>query len=115
MKSQILEALKKLQAGDIKDRMNGICDNIAPLIKKASDSKEYVSAAAVKEIIQPIFEKWDYFSGYTEYPVPSPNPNVCSAGAYYHSQDDEWLDDEYGNKRRNLLSFLIQELENELK
>lgn len=55
-----------------------------------------------------IFRTWPKFSGTLSYPVPSTNPEL-SAEACFHFTSDKWSG-EYGQLRRELLDYLIEEL-----
>jgi hypothetical protein len=66
----------------------------------------------IDEAIAELFRKWPKFTGDYWYPIPSPDPNVYPAVAHMNCSD-LWGDNTYGNMRKELLVFMITELEAE--
>lgn len=56
---------------------------------------------------------WPEYSGYLSFPVP--HPTKKPSDAYFHSDDLYAEDTEYGQARRRLLNWLIEQCEIKLK
>ena len=90
----MLEALKKIQANPITHQ--GICANLVYQLSGAD--------------LTPRFRRWPLFSGSNTFPVPHPDLDPHSAFRDASFNDSLWADTPYGNNRRNLLQYLIDEL-----
>lgn len=89
---RLLKELKKLQAGDITFRKEGICYN--------------VSSSGVS-CLQKAWVQWPKYSGTQWFPVPSPSAVFPVVSSYYtYTKWDK--DTEYGKLRYELVDFLIE-------
>ena len=107
----LLEALKHLK-GD-SQKCGGICANVEDYIY--SEYKEDPSDVA--KTIGEMAQKWPKWSGSLNYPVPVPEKLVKSnvhTSYWAFGFLPKWQG-EYGQLRMELLDFLIEELENELR
>ena len=111
---QLLEALKHLRNTLKATPANGgICVNVENYIYEHFPQSHHI---CVDEIIGVLARQWPKYSGCDTYPVPAPkkyqqkpDPH-CWAFCYLPNWQGE-----YGDLRRELLDFLIEELENELR
>lgn len=120
--AQVLSALKTIQVKPRKPQY-GICNNLDwQLTIELGDTLVHEYCLANGEpaycLINELSKKWPKFSGIPSYPVPVPDslkPHYAREGipceAIYDSQLNKW-EGEYGELRRELLQFLIEELEN---
>lgn len=65
-----IEALEKLQAGNIIDHKNGICDNVVYHTCRANGSI-VIGHDQSENIVGHLAKSWDKFSGYKGFPIPS--------------------------------------------
>lgn len=107
-KEELLSILKELRndvgVGEV-DRYCSIC--------------EYVMSEGFwgySEIFKPILRKlgseWEHFSGDVTYPVPDPD-GVFNSQDIFEDIDVNMWEGEYGALRKDLLNFMISELEKE--
>lgn len=98
----LLEALKKLQAKGYTKSREGICGHIEFMYDV--DCSFYMD-------LYKIFKHWPKFSGMLHYPVPA---------AYYDNPKTEFTETDnlwqgaYGDLRKELLQFCIDELSKEV-
>lgn len=60
--------------------------------------------------LKTLFERWPKYSGTETYPVPSPDSTRSADSMFYYALDmDGMWTGPYGNLRKELLDFLIQE------
>ena len=107
----LLEALKHVKNQPQKD--GGICANVEGyLYDKYQDDSFNVA-----ETIGKLSQKWPKWSGSLTYPVPIPENLVTSTvrTSYWAFCFLPKWEGEYGALRLELLDFLIEELENELR
>lgn len=115
--AQVLSALKAMQI-KVRDPRQGICSNLDWQLWMAFgsgvDHESYLgNGELASSIIPDLSQKWPKFSGFPAYPVPVPegsNP-LYTCMEMYDSVLNKW-EGEYGELRRELLQFLIEELEN---
>lgn len=105
MREQILEALKKIQAGERPMRDLGICANVYEIMC-LEDSNEELEVD-IHKFLESMFLRWPNFSGYVSYPVEGSSEVFWSAVAKRHRWDPE---DDHGALRLDLLAWLIEEL-----
>ncbi|ASD52145.1 hypothetical protein KNT64_gp193 [Pseudomonas phage PspYZU05] len=67
-----------------------------------------------ERVIEQIFASWPSYSGSLAFPVPAPNKDD-NAREYYLSSVGGFWTDEYGQSRRDLLNFTIEELSKTVK
>ena len=120
-KATVLAALNKLELDGMYNSWpakGGICSYAR--FSLASDLDGY---GQVDAILKPIFRKWPKYSGNSWYPVPHPCQNEYADEddiRYLAEQafEDEYADDmwtgEYGELRKELLAFCIEQLGKEL-
>lgn len=87
--------LRKLR--EVKPEGNSICYQLRLSVKEAEKLVE-------------LFKRWPQFSGWTAYPVP--HEWMRPIAAFYNLP--LW-EDAYGEMRKDLLAFCIEELENETR
>lgn len=105
MREQILEALKKIQAGTRPGPAYGICANVYEVMCPELDNPEL--EVAMYEFLEELFPRWPNFSGDESYPVEGSSEVFWSAVAKRHRWNPE---DDNGALRLDLLEWLIQEL-----
>ncbi len=98
---KLLNALKiiqtKVQNGNVLSSQ-GICTDVYELLGDKS----------IMETLSSIMAKWPAHSGSLEYPIPSTHPKLNYFEIYW-STDNYWIG-QYGQLRRELLHFCINEL-----
>lgn len=115
---RIIDHLKGLADGTIEplDTESGLCSELYYFIE------EYLGLSKPRWFdfkcghLRDTFKKWPKSSGSTAYPVPNPD---CVVGEYFVDQAEDiyeervnlWADDEYGNLRRELCTFVADELQ----
>ena len=120
--AQVLSALKALRV-TVRQPSYGICNNLdwqlavelgSPFVQEYS----LASGEPASDIIAKLASKWPKFSGIPSHPVPVPDSllnNYRKSGIpsveIYDAVLNKWVG-EYGELRRELLDFLIEELEN---
>ena len=108
--SQVLKGLKSIcssldRPGDISIAgQHGICYNLSVRIQKSSTT--------VHDILSKVWKHWPGFSGDLYYPVRSPEESISNRD-YFQGCSDLWYGT-YGRDRRELLRFLIVQLEDHL-
>ena len=105
----LLEALRTIDI-DAPSRL-GICPHV---VNYLNDSHYYhISCIGVVDFLGQYFESWPKFSGNPDYPVP--HPSLPPREAFARCTEGKFnKDTEYGRNRRELLAFLIEQLEKEL-
>lgn len=121
--AQILSALKAIQ---VKPRQPqyGICNNLdwqlsIELGNNFVHEHSLPNGEPAYTVITELSKKWPKFSGISSYPVPVPDSlkpqyakqTIPCEAIYDDLSEHKWLG-EYGELRRELLQFLIEELEN---
>lgn len=101
-RAKLLETLTSLQT-HVPSKECGICYNVKILMWE--DRFEACEWLAEK------FQLWPEFSGDTEFPVRCEGMDPERA---YQNRGSLWDDNEYGDARRRLLQFLIDEVLKEL-
>lgn len=96
----MLEILKEIQANPHPHPHLGICGQLA------RETQIDQSTA-----LWPRFRRWPLFSGSAAFPVPHPTMTPYEAFLDATDMGAMWADNEYGNNRRALLQYLIDELE----
>lgn len=105
------------------DPETGICDNIWNLWPEAELNKN-----AYMGVLHLYFKQWPHYSGNPNYPVPNPVvAETCPAATAYHKSmaAKAWFQGasapemwdrmyEYGKLRRDLLKFVVSQLEKDL-
>lgn len=105
MREQILEALKKIQAGERPAPELGICANVYALMYPDLDDEEL--EAELYKFLESMFPRWPNFSGYVSYPVEDSSEVFWEP----HSKRNRWNpEDDHGALRLDLLAWLIEEL-----
>jgi len=104
MREQILEALKKIQAGTRPGPTFGICANVCEIIDPESENG---IEAAVYRFIEEMSPRWPHYSGNEAYPVEGSSEVFWSVEAKRNRWNPE---DDNGALRLDLLEWLIQEL-----
>lgn len=102
---QILCALKAIRDDGPKLPHFGICSNVTIL--------RYPSTWATlptDEVLYELFKKWPKATGNPAFPVPHPHLSPIAAFAEPHLWEGE-----YGNNRKELLVFMIEQLEKDTK
>ena len=102
MREQILQALKKIQAGERPSPELGICANVCDLMCTDIESER-----RVYQFLEGMFPRWPNYAGDPDYPVEGSEVYFWSAVAKRHRWDPE---DDHGALRLDLLEWLIQEL-----
>ena len=120
-KATVLAALNKLELDGMYNSWpakGGICRYVQSSLASDRDGNRKVGA-----ILKPIFRTWPKYSGNSWYPVPHPlQPEDADEDdiRYLAEQafEDEYADDmwtgEYGELRKELLAFCIEQLGKEL-
>lgn len=98
----MLLALKALRDEGPSHLGFGICSNVDSLLTRMGATV----TPATDEVMYGLFEKWPKFTGCPEFPVP--HPHLTPAAAYAEPQIWEGV---YGDTRKELLNFMIAELE----
>ncbi len=76
----------------------------------ALEKLELDTFVPVADQLQPLFERWPKYSGMGGYPVPSPVSKFGAAEMYYYALEESLMwTGEYGDLRRELLDFLLEE------
>jgi len=104
MREQILEALKKIKAGERPMRDLGICANVCEIIDPENEADTEV---VVYRLIEEMSPRWPNYSGNEAYPVEGSCEMFWSVGAKSNRWNPE---DDHGALRLDLLEWLIQEL-----
>lgn len=105
----LLEALIKLQTKGPSSRGAGICTSLFKILGDSSsdynydDSNDYL-------LLYDTFEKWPKFSGNIHYPVPA--VTYDHPQTEYNRAGNMW-EGAYGDLRKELLQFCIDELSKE--
>ena len=120
-KATVLAALNKLELDGMYNSWpaeGGICRYVQSSLESDSDGHRQVDA-----ILQPIFRTWPKYSGDPWYPVPHPfqyeysdEDDICDLAKQafeYDYEDDMWTG-EYGELRKELLAFCVEQLGKEL-
>ena len=76
----------------------GICLNLKTALRIPGHK-------AIIPYLRPFFRNWPHFSGDNSYPIKDPI-NYCSAYSIYHSYEDLWPKNAYGDLRRDLCLHL---------
>lgn len=102
-KQTLLNALR-----DVKERpYRGICSSVWRTVPFDHPHKMEVS-----QLLDNLFQRWPEFSGNVGYPVP--HPTLAASSAYmmgtYGLNDVSMWRGEYGESRRRLLNWMIDEL-----
>jgi len=101
MREQILEALKKIQAGERPMPELGICANVCTLMV------DIESEGRVYKFLEEMFPRWPNHSGNECYPVEGGEVYFWSVSAKRNRWNPE---DDHGALRLDLLEWLIEEL-----
>ncbi|MNH18126.1 hypothetical protein D3C81_1758090 [compost metagenome] len=101
-KAILLAALLKVQE-EVLVPGEGICYNV----EIATFNTEGADDLAMNQMMSEIWVKWPEYSGYRTYPVPN---GIIDPMVTFHGVDNLW-EEEYGESRKRLLSFLIAELQ----
>lgn len=112
-KQELLAAVKKLRQGQLWDSTEGICNNLEDTLTHEChpDTRAYYKDSPAHIWMRAVAKRWPKWSGDSVYPVPDSELLPDDA---YQQYDEKWQG-EYGDLRRELLDFLIEELENELR
>lgn len=132
-KAELVSALKKLVQGQLLDATEGICDNLEDTlliqVECNPDTRAVYNGTLVYLWMRGVVTNWPKWSRDSTYPVPNPNPvaNAEAEAEADHEADgfttardaywqiaDKW-EGEYGELRLELVNFLIEELEHELR
>ena len=105
MREKILEALKKIQAGERPMPELGICANVCEIIYP--DPRDEAKGVGVYEFLEEITPRWPNFSGDASYPVEGSSELFWYVGAKRNRWNPE---DDHGALRLDLLAWLIEEL-----
>ena len=105
MREQILEALKKIQAGERPMRDLGICANVYEIMYHEDSNED--TETEIYEFIEELVPRWPNFSGDESYPVEGSSEVFWSAVAKRNRWNPE---DDHGALRLDLLAWLIEEL-----
>lgn len=103
-KQILLDALLHIQVHGPYDRDLGICYNV----ERATMNVPGTDDLAISNMMFDLWKKWPNFSGTLSYPVPHPQYSLPEMA--YIEEDHCW-EGEYGDSRKELLSFLIAELQ----
>lgn len=98
--SYLSKHLRKLGTGEVLpvEADCGICYELERMLP---------TYKGVRHVIK-LMQSWPEYSGDEDYPVPH---FMLPASDAYHYVDDLWGDDEYGNARRRLCTWLADQLE----
>lgn len=93
---------REQRAGD-----RGICRMLVQELRCSDRAK----VAAVEHMSGVLFERWPNGTGSAGFPVPAPDPQEAWAGtAFYRAQGNGTIwQGEYGDKRCELLEWLIEQ------
>lgn len=105
MREQILEALKKIQAGERPYTGYGICANVYEIMCPDLDDEDL--EMCMYGFLEEMFPRWPHYSGNESYPVEG-----CGELFWdLHARHNRWNpEDDHGALRLDLLEWLIQEL-----
>lgn len=105
MREQILEALKKIQAGERPRPEMGICFNVYEVMGSDLDDEDI--EVELYKFLEEMFPRWPNFSGYVSYPVEGSSEVFWDT----HAKRNRWNpEDDHGALRLDLLAWLIEEL-----
>ena len=112
-----LTALKAIRT-EVARPDNGICGNLDEMLLRLDLGH---LAAEANALLRSVWVRWPKYSGNTYYPVHATGPvsrcdenNAVRAAIYYaDSAPLKWGNNSYGSARRELLDWLIAELEKE--
>lgn len=115
----VLASLRWVRDGNITGRSLGICYNyeFAPGFGELRrEWGETVAGDKGAYVLTKIWRSWPYFSGSNTFPVPAGRSPLVryrsTASAAFYMAADQWDElTEYGQLRRELLDFLIADLE----
>lgn len=125
----LLNCLERVARLDLETSCEGICGLVHDeinIIVTATDlnivaptrTECYLVRSTSIEYLMDIAKKWPKYSGNPHYPVPFPNSisekNATEQAEHaYELTDSLWVG-EYGKLRRELLNFLIQNIEDKI-
>ena len=105
MREKILEALKKIQAGERPLPEMGICANVYEIL--GSRREDLALEENIYSVIEEMSPRWPNYAGDPAYPVEGSSEVFWSAVAKRNRWDPE---DDHGALRLDLLAWLIEEL-----
>lgn len=82
----------------------GICNEISDLFEGSFPER----MGAAQEMVKDLSSQWEKWSGSKNHPVP--HPVYGASYAYISDRIELWAEDEYGDNRRELCSFLANKL-----
>lgn len=108
-KRTLLDALKNIiDNPPNKTSVSGICGRVSAYVGYNND----VHRAKVVALLSNYWGDWEHYSGNENYPVDHPDENA----GYAYNMLDLWdLTTEYGQRRMNLVKYIIERLEKELE
>lgn len=126
-KDELVSALKKLAQGQLLDATEGICDNLEDTlliqVECNPDTRAFYNELPVYLWMRDVATRWPKWSRDGTYPVPNPDADADAIAEHdrlasprdaYWRIADKW-EGVYGELRFELVNFLIEELENEIR
>jgi len=103
-KLRMLEILKELKEGVIYEPSCGICFQVVT-------QTEFHATPIMEEL----FERWPKYTGSIAYPICT-NKRIGGSDQYDNAKEKGtmWSNTPYGKARKELVNFMIEELEKEL-
>ena len=105
MREKILEALKKIQAGNRPLPELGICANVYEIL--GSRREDLALEENIYSVIEEMSPRWPNYAGDPAYPVEGSSELFWYVGAKRNRWNPE---DDHGALRLDLLAWLIEEL-----
>ena len=103
--SKLLEALKRVQAGELPCPTMGICANVCEIMYPEVNDFKYEEN--IYRIIEEMSPRWPNYAGNPAYPVEGSDQLFFSLSARSNRWNPE---DDHGALRLDLLAWLIEEL-----
>lgn len=107
-KQILLATLLKIQTEGPTCTEEGICYNVEIALASMSD----VDDPAISNHMDNLFQQWPEFSDNLLFPVPytEDGEHCADPDSAFYATDNLWVD-EYGDTRKRLLAFMIDELQ----
>lgn len=111
-KQDLLQALKEVQESPC--HTSAICTNVCVKLRKLPQYQRNISQE-LDDMLACLFKKWSKYSGVPRYPIPSVTLELTAYGQFDIVAIDRgsFWEGEYGELRKELLQFCIEQLEND--
>ena len=96
---------KRIITGDLAFTCMGMCHGLESVMQR--NNVCFADRVAVRCVLSDLWKQWPKYSGHSQFPVPSANPEITAEMAFFYANMRMWVDD-YGKLRLELLDFLIE-------